>query len=332
MSEKMAKKETKKRSSKVFLVFSALFGIVVLEIIAIACAIFAVESKNRSQIAQMDSLSAQLSRQQTQIQNLQRLPDLIQDNARKISENDGNLKLYAENFNNLKEEVGNRKIDIITQQIQNLSHRIDVLSELKSEDALILSVALLIKENALYQRSFAQEADVLATLSRARPDLAPAIDFISSVKNQTIFSDNQLINRFNILIKDFYFETEPLSDTLSNSEEKNPVTKSIALIKDTMAGINFDKIVVVKKNNMTPEQKQLIEQLSQLVNNQNFKGAISFIHSHSDFKLSQNQDLTIWLADTERKLSFDEAISKIIVSELDALRQNIVLQQPAVLP
>ena len=42
MSEKIAKQELKKRPSKVLLFFSVLFGIVILEIIAISCSIFAV--------------------------------------------------------------------------------------------------------------------------------------------------------------------------------------------------------------------------------------------------------------------------------------------------
>ena len=332
MSEKIAKQELKKRPSKVLLFFSVLFGIVILEIIAISCSIFAVESKNRSQITQMDNMATQISRQQAQIQNLQRMPELIQNNAQRISVNTGNLRLYAENLDNLKEEVGNRKIDAITQQIKNLSHSIEVLNELKSEETLILSVALLVKENALYQRSFAVEADVLASLGKGKSDISSAIDVINSMKNQTIFSDSQLINRFNDISKNFNFMTESSTDTSQVSEENNPVSKSIALIKDTVSGINFDKIVVVKKNNITPEQKQLIEQLSQLVNNQNFKGAISFIRAHSDFQLLQNQDLAIWLADAERKLSFDEAISKIIVAELDALRQNIASSQTSIQP
>ena len=99
------------------------------------------------------------------------------------------------------------------------------------------------------------------------------------------------------------------------------------MIKDTVSGLNFDKIVVVKKQNRTAAQEQLIAQLATLVNQHNFTGALDFIRSHQDFSLLETQDLSKWQADVERRISFDSAISQIISAELSSIRQSLINSQ-----
>lgn len=326
-SEKTVQKDAKKRPSKALLLTSVALSIAILEALAIGGAVLITESRNKGQTLQLDQLTSQISRQQEEIRNLQLLPNAIRNNAQKIAENAGNLQLYAENFNNLKNEVGNRKVDILYQQLAQVSQRTEALEEAKSVESLILSAALLIKENALYQRDFSQEADVLVQLSNGQEDILSSVQTIQALKKQYIASDEQLIEQFNTIAKNFSF-----ANTSQNNadKEESAISKSISLIKDTVSGLNFDKIVVVKKQNRTAAQEQLIAQLATLVNQHNFTGALDFIHSHQDFSLLETQDLSKWQADVERRISFDSAISQIISAELSSIRQSLInTQTPA---
>ena len=326
-SEKTVQKDAKKRPSKALLLTSVALSIAVLEALAIGGAVLITESRNKGQTLQLDQLTSQISRQQEEIRNLQLLPNAIRNNAQKIAENAGNLQLYAENFNNLKNEVGNRKVDILYQQLAQVSQRTEALEEAKSVESLILSAALLIKENALYQRDFSQEADVLVQLSDGQEDILSSVQTIQALKKQYIASDEQLIEQFNTIAKNFSF-----ANTSQNNagKEESAISKSISLIKDTVSGLNFDKIVVVKKQNRTAAQEQLIAQLTVLVNQHNFTGALDFIRSHQDFSLLETQDLSKWQADVERRISFDRAISQIISAELSSIRQSLInTQTPA---
>ena len=326
-SEKTVQKDAKKRPSKALLLTSVALSIAVLEALAIGGAVLITESRNKGQTLQLDQLTSLISRQQEEIRNLQLLPNAIRNNAQKIAENAGNLQLYAENFNNLKNEVGNRKVDILYQQLAQVSQRTEALEEAKSVESLILSAALLIKENALYQRDFSQEADVLVQLSDGQEDILSSVQTIQALKKQYIASDEQLIEQFNTIAKNFSF-----ANTSQNNagKEESAISKSISLIKDTVSGLNFDKIVVVKKQNRTAAQEQLIAQLTVLVNQHNFTGALDFIRSHQDFSLLETQDLSKWQADVERRISFDRAISQIISAELSSIRQSLInTQTPA---
>ena len=238
-SEKTVQKDAKKRSSKALLLTSVALSIAILEALAIGGAVLITESRNKGQTLQLDQLTSQISRQQEEIRNLQLLPNAIRNNAQKIAENAGNLQLYAENFNNLKNEVGNRKVDILYQQLAQVSQRTEALEEAKSVESLILSAALLIKENALYQRDFSQEADVLVQLSDGQEDILSSVQTIQALKKQYIASDEQLIEQFNTIAKNFSF-----ANTSQNNagKEESAISKSISLIKDTVSGLNFDKI------------------------------------------------------------------------------------------
>ena len=323
-SEKTVQKDAKKRPSKALLLTSVALSIAILEALAIGGAVLITESRNKGQTLQLDQLTSLISRQQEEIRNLQLLPNAIRNNAQKIAENAGNLQLYAENFNNLKNEVGNRKVDILYQQLAQVSQRTEALEEAKSVESLILSAALLIKENALYQRDFSQEADVLVQLSDGQEDILSSVQTIQALKKQYIASDEQLIEQFNTIAKNFSF-----ANTSQNNagKEESAISKSISLIKDTVSGLNFDKIVVVKKQNRTAAQEQLIAQLTVLVNQHNFTGALDFIRSHQDFSLLETQDLSKWQADVERRISFDSAISQIISAELSSIRQSLINSQ-----
>ena len=268
------------------------------------------------------TLSETVLQQGKHIAELQNLPAAISANAQKIAENAGLLQLYNENFLALKDEVGNKKVEILNQQFSNLNHRLESLEETKSTDALILSAVLLIKENALYNKNFAAEADILAQLAQGQDNIASAVQTIVSLKSLPIASNDELIKNYQQIAEEFTFAVSNEQLQENKEADDNAVTKSIALIKDTVAGINFDKVVVLKKDKRTDAQKQLMEQLASLVENHDFKNAVKFIRETPEFQKTQNPELTHWIEQAERRISFDEAVSYIIAAELNAIRQD----------
>lgn len=268
------------------------------------------------------TLSETVLQQGKHIAELQNLPAAISANAQKIAENAGLLQLYNENFLALKDEVGNKKVEILNQQFSNLNHRLESLEETKSTDALILSAVLLIKENALYNKNFAAEADILAQLAQGQDNIASAVQTIVSLKSLPIASNDELIKNYQQIAEEFTFAVSNEQLQENKEADDNAVAKSIALIKDTVAGINFDKVVVLKKDKRTDAQKQLMEQLASLVENHDFKNAVKFIRETPEFQKTQNPELTHWIEQAERRISFDELISYIIAAELNAIRQD----------
>lgn len=322
MSEQAVKTEPKKLKSKVFKWTSAIVVVSILEFGAIYGSVRISELKNIGYYNTIIALSERVYKQEEKLNLLPDILDKIAANTQRIDKNTGLLQLYNENFLALKDEVGNKKVEVLNQQFSNLNHRLESLEETKSTDALILSAVLLIKENALYNRSFAAEADILAQLAQGQDNIASAVQTIVSLKGLPIASNDELIKNYQQIAEGFTFAA-PNEQLQENKEAgDNAVAKSIALIKDTVAGINFDKVVVLKKDKRTDAQKQSMERLAFLVENHDFKNAVKFIREAPEFQKTQNQELTYWAEQAERRISFDEAVSYIIAAELNALRQD----------
>lgn len=322
MSEQAVKTEPKKLKSKVFKWTSAIVVVSILEFGAIYGSVRISELKNIGYYNTIIALSERVYKQEEKLNLLPDILDKIAANTQRIDKNTGLLQLYNENFLALKDEVGNKKVEVLNQQFSNLNHRLESLEETKSTDALILSAVLLIKENALYNRSFAAEADILAQLAQGQDNIASAVQTIVSLKGLPIASNDELIKNYQQIAEGFTFAA-PNEQLQENKEAgDNAVAKSIALIKDTVAGINFDKVVVLKKDKRTDAQKQSMERLTSLVENHDFKNAVKFIRETPEFQKTQNQELTHWAEQAERRISFDEAVSYIIAAELNAIRQD----------
>ncbi len=323
MSDKPVKSDNK-RTNKNYLKWITIgFMVVVAEIIAITSSYFLIESKNKSQQIAFDNLSRKISQQNTYISELQNLPSVISSNSQKIAETQNSLKSIVDSFNSLKDEVGNNKLGILTQQFGLLAHKIETIEETKNSEVLALSVALIIKENALYHRSFADETNILIQLTKDQPLLTSYVQTISNMKNLYIPDDLQLSARFKEIAANLDFENDKaLPSNDSSSLQKSTMEKSIALIKDTVAGLNFDKVVMVKKNIQNDAQVSLIRKITNFVEQHDFNNAINLIQASPDFQKLNNVELNTWIDDVKRKIIFDEALSFIISSELNALRED----------
>ncbi len=333
MSEKTADTSNKKRLFKVLKWGGIAVGIAALEFAGIFSAVKIIESQNSEKDALLQNVQKQLQTQAFQISNLEKLPSVIAADAEKIAENTGLTNLLAEKLNALKEEVGNKKMELMNTQISQLNHRVEVVEEHKSQEALILSLALLIKENALYNRSFAKEADILAELSQGQENIIPDVHNISALKDTTILADTQLIEQYKKISEDFIFSDIADNENGEEKENRGAVARSIELIKDTVSGITFDKVVVMKKEKKTDEQQLLLNTLTELVNTHNFKDAQTFIEQNrTAFREDLNPEFTKWFERLNQKVTFDRAISQIIAAELSAIRQDVADSEPKQTP
>ena len=326
MSQKPENLEKNKPNNKfikwTFYVLIAL----ILEGIAIGGAYIISESKTKTQTDNFEYLSNITREQGARIKHLEQLPASVAHLSSNIAQNGGSIKLLEENFNELKEEVGNKKIEIISAKLNNISRRIESVEENKSIEALILSIALIIKENALYGRNYLYEAQILENMAKNQDVLKNSITHIIELNNKPIITNDALYNKFLSIAKDFSFEKEELATTEKTTKE-SAVSKSLKMIKETVAGINFDKVVIVKKDNKTAEQKILLEKLGSLVKLYHFEQAIDLIDKNPIFFNSDNKLFIEWYNEVKTKVSFDKAISKIISTELNVLREDIYNQK-----
>ena len=320
MSVKPVKQEKKKDLSKfIKWIWVALF-VIILEAGAIFSAVKICESRNYKQSEQLQQTADVINNQNYRLDVLEKLPLIISENAKKINTLSSTLGLFSDNLIAMQQIVNKETIDNINNSLTDMGKKIEAVEETKNNEALILSLALIIKENALYNRSFAQEVDILTGLAKDQTNIQNDVSTITGLKNEIIENDISLINTFNSFVDDLVFD-EPVSEEENNSNG-NAVTKSIKLIKDTVSGINFDKVVILKKDKKTNEQKALIAKLKELVISYNFNEALNLINNNYQFNNIKNASFMKWQTDAKKNILFNEAISHIIASELSAIRDS----------
>ena len=320
MSVKVAKQEKKKNNSKfIKWILVALF-IIVLEVGAIFSSVKISESRNLKQNEQFQLTNMAINNQNSRLDVLEKLPLIISENAKKINTISSTLSLFSDNLVAMQQTVNKETIDGLNNALQEMNNKIEAIEETKNNEALVLSVALIIKENALYNRNFSKDVDILTDLASNQPNIQNDISTLNNMKNEIIENDISLINSFNSFADELVFEEQ--ADKQNTNTNDNAVAKSIKLIKDTVSGINFDKVVILKKDKKTNEQKALIAKLKELVVSNNFSGALDLIHNNPQFNSIQNETFATWQSNVKKNIVFNEAISHIISSELSAIRTN----------
>jgi len=318
MSKNIEETKEKSTNSKKIVYFFVALGIIILDAVAVFLAVFITESKLDTKIGNIFVLEKKVA----SIENeTTKMPNIFANINMKLNENGGDINLLKEKLNLLTQEVGNNKIETLSLKLSSFANRLEELEETKNQEALVLSIALLIKENALYGRDFKTEVTALKEMANSQQELDKDINIIESSTNKTLLTDSILIKQYLDLIKDFDFEKK--EETKSDTDNQSVVTKSINKIKETVANINFDKVVIVKKDNKTIEQKQLLNNLTSLVEQNLFGKALEFVIQNPQFSNAQNKLFNEWVKALETRVSFDNAISNIISAELNAIRNNL---------
>ena len=312
--------ETKEKTttSKKIVWFFVVLGTIILDAIVVFLAIFITESRLNTKIGNISVLEKSVASIEREVT---KTPQLISDVNIKIAENYGNIALLKEKLNLLTKEVGNNQLETLSLRLTSYANRLEELEETKNQEALVLSIALLIKENALYGRRFDTEVIALKEMARDQQDIDKDINIIEASRDIIIPTDSVLTAQYFEIMKDFDFEKKEELNT--NTADQGVVTKSINKIKETVANINFDKVVVVKKDNKTIEQKQLLNTLNSLVEQNLFSKAVDFINQNVQFANAENTLFNEWVQNAEKRVAFDNAISNIISMELKAIRNNL---------
>ena len=293
----------------------------VLEVAAIFSAVKITEMRGKADSTKLQNIYDKISSLQMQINVLEKLPASISAISQQVGADAQGLNTLFQDFNLLKEETGDNKVPEMIKQMAEINHRIEVLEENSRGEALILNLALIIKENVLYQRSFVQEADLLTQLSQNHEDIKPYADTINGYRNQKIQNNLQLAQQYTTLSQSFTFTDG--QEASSETEEQGAVAKGVKMLKNTVANINFDRVVVLKKDKLTKQQKELIEKLDELVANYNYKEALEVIKGHPELKSTNSEAFARWQQEIADKLNIEDALNALIIRQLGALREDI---------
>jgi len=321
MSDHAVKKEPKKTSSKALKWLLVILVVAVLEVGGIAGAVKITEMRRADTNNQVKAHLEILTQQLQKLDSLEKLSSLVAVNMQHLEATSHAVNLLSESFGQLEKEVGGNQIAQMSQKIAEFNSRINNLEETQSIEPIILAVALMIKEDSLSARSFAEKADVLSALCQDIPALKEDVKTVQLYENDIFESNQTMAAQYKDIMADFSFKQEVA--TAPEESKDTLLSKGVDVLKNTVSSLHFDKVAVLKKQKKTDEEKQLIANLDTLVDGNQYDEVLVYVKAHTEFGTAGDKAFNNWLISVEKKVIFEKALNHIIAEQLKSLRKDV---------
>jgi len=213
--------------------------------------------------------------------------------------------LLQQNFNTFaKSKADNEQIITLTNQINDLRNSTKKLSQTSNSGALLLTSAMLIRDNIYKGIGCKNEAEGLKILAKNIDNISQDVEFISNHCNTGFVSNNTLINNFN----DIYNQTEK---KLQPKDEQNWKQR---------LSTKLGEYVQISNRNQ-PQQEpydpiKILSPIKQLVNGGDFSAALNELSKPQNQNLMSDENLQNWYEQTKNQLDFYKSLSNIINASL----------------
>ena len=192
-------------------------------------------------------------------------------------------------------------------RVDKLESRLDKLSKISDDGALILSAAMLVKQSAEEGGNFVYEAEILNQLVSPTATIKKDVSVISEFAANGVISKDELIHKF-----------EKLNDIYNQPEDDG---------KDWKERLNNkinEYIKINKKDKAAVENTESndFEEVSKLVFGGKIKKAVALIESSDADDIKHNEQLQEWLVDAKNMISFNQAIRNIAAYSLAEMKVN----------
>ncbi len=233
--------------------------------------------------------------------------------------------LVQQNFDNFtKSKADNEQIIALNEQIINLGNQINKihsttkkLSQTSNTGALLLTSAIMIRDNTLRGINCKNEAEGLKILAQNIDSVSHDIEFVTSYCNSMFVSNNTLINNFNNIYNKIEHNLTP------QKQEQNWKQRLSSKVGEYVQISNRNQPQKDEFNPLT-----VLLPIKQFVNNNDFSLALNELSKSENQNLMSDDDLRNWFEQTKNNLDFYKSLSNIINASLSIMKvedaRNIV--------
>lgn len=261
--------------------------------------VFKADNKESSMVSVLQN---QINELNIRINNLEKAPKAEVSTADLAMLND---KINtALNFNNqiLDAKANTSSVLGVINRVDNLETKIASLGKVSSQGALVLTAAMLVKDNA-YKGEFTYEAEVLKHLALGTAMEKPAED-ISQYAATGVLCNRKLIEKFNELHQNMQVAPEPekVQEVEESAEPKNWKEKLNSKIKEF--------VIIEKHQEDVPQtdEEPKEDEVYKLVNDGYFALAIEKMNSVEAYN---TEDFKVWEQQVVARENFDRALKQI---------------------
>lgn len=227
-----------------------------------------------------------------------------------------------EKFANLEQTnlgIMNSKADAsvvlgLISRLDKLEQNLDLISKVTDSSALSLTALMMVKDCADRGDNFAYEAAVLQQLTDGNSNVKEPVDVIVRVSQDGLKSNAYLMKSFDKI----YQNISKINREQYEKDWKDRVNNKIN---------EFIKIRKIDENSEEYKTEQSLERVKELVDAGNIKQALLNLQNINNKALLDNEELKNWMKDAAAKTDFSEAVARISVYYISAMKVNFLKKE-----
>lgn len=203
-----------------------------------------------------------------------------------------------------KSKADTDEIINLNNQINSVRNFTQKLSQTSNTGALLLTSAMLIRDNTLKGLNCKNEAEGLKILAQNIDNISQDVEFVSSHCNMDFVSDKTITKNFN---------------NIYNQIEENLKPQEAQNWKQRLSEKLGEYVQISKHNQQQTEEYNLLEALlpvKNLVNNGDFSLALKELSKPENQNLLADENIKNWYTQTKNQLDFYQYLSNIINASL----------------
>lgn len=233
------------------------------------------------------------------------IPESITNAINGLHDKVGKMETLTAQYMNIKADSS--AVISLGERLDHVEKRTQKLAQISNDGALILTAALMIRENAAAGQPVRFEAEILKQLAASQPDLETPINYVYNNSSRQYPSNKILTDSFkNISSRIVY-------DLKHQGSWKERLLRKIN-----------EYVHISSPAADSPEDTEIkaLEEIKNYVDEGQFAIAVEQLAKPENQSLLENQDLNQWFAVTDSKLKFNRALSQIAAYSLALMKSE----------
>ena len=231
------------------------------------------------------------------------IPDSVTNAINGLHDKVGKMETLTAQYMNIKADSS--AVISLGERLDELEKRTRRLSRISNDGALVLTAALMIRENAAAGQPVRFEAEMLKQLAAGRPEIETAVDYVYNNSSRQYPSNKNLTESFNRISGRIVYDL------------RHQGSWKDRLLRKINEYIHISSPAADSRENA---EITALEEIKGYVDEGQFAIAVELLSRPENETLLADEALNKWFAITDSKLKFNRALSEISAYSLALMK------------
>lgn len=231
------------------------------------------------------------------------IPESVTNAINGLHDKVGKMETLTAQYMNIKADSS--AVISLSERLDELEKRTRRLSRISNDGALVLTAALMIRENAAAGQPVRFEAEMLKQLAAGRPEIETAVDYVYNNSSRQYPSNKNLTESFNRISGRIVYDL------------RHQGSWKDRLLRKINEYIHISSPAADSRENA---EITALEEIKGYVDEGQFAIAVELLSRPENETLLADEALNKWFAITDSKLKFNRALSEISAYSLALMK------------